>query len=133
MKKQKVKAWFIPENIYQVPINLLVSTDKKAVVEWLEKNYHKGEESDYAFLSDSANGHFLWEKGNRQVVIWIKDPNDIPCLSHEIIHYVIAVLEHRGVPLTEHCSEAFTYFHQSILTHAMLALGHQKLCGKNIL
>lgn len=132
MKKTKVRHWFLPENVYQVPINFLVSTDRHAVIEWLEKNYRKGEKTDYAFLSESAKGHFLWEQGHTQAVVWIHDPDDIPCLSHELIHYTIAVLEHRGVPITEQCSEAFTYLHQSVLTHAMFVLGHRKLCGKNL-
>jgi len=130
--KRKVYHWLMPENTYRVPINLLLVKDHEAGIAWIEKHYRKRKEVDYSFIKKSAGGHFLWEGGNDETIVWITDEDDITCLAHELNHYTIAVLEHRGVPINEACSEAFTYLHQGVFIQALLCLGHRKIAGKSV-
>lgn len=127
MKKSKAKVWLIAENNYRVPINLILSKERDAAVDWIAKNYaDKGE--DLSFIS-KAGGHFLWKAKKKDVCIIITDPNDLPCLAHELLHYAVAVLEHRGVPIDDKTSEALTYLHQGVYISCLLALGHKKFAG----
>lgn len=126
-KKTKAKAWLIPENTYRVPIWLVVG-DQKSGIEWIKK-YYADKDEDLSFLSPTCQGHFLWKAKKKDVVVWIKDKNDLPCLAHELLHYAIAVLELRGVPVDEKTSEALTYLHQCVFIHSLIILGHKKLAG----
>lgn len=129
-RKTKVRYWYIPENVYGVPINLIITPSKAAGQEWMRKNYClEGEKADLSFMGELGVGSFFWDKGVKDTVIWLKDGDDITCLAHELAHYTIAVLEHRGVPITEATSEAFTYLQQGMFIACLDALGKRKLCG----
>ena len=129
MKKiHKVFHWLIPENVYRVPINILLVKEHDAGIEWVRKNYaDKGD--DLSFIK-KAGGHYYSKRSRTDVVVWISDENDLPCLAHELIHYAVDTLENRGVPTDEKTSEALTYLHQSVFISCLLALGHKKYAGK---
>ena len=121
MKKNKGKAKqkiYVKEEVYMSAAYVLLNYKPKEVVPQVDKIM--GGHSDNLDDMDNFNGrHFVVEnlkrKGDNKLerFVWVKNfdwtCSNIACLTHEILHLVLRILDDRGVPIKEQNSEAIAY------------------------
>lgn len=115
----------IPENVYRIPLRLLVGADRKKASRQI-RECCPGWTQD---LPPESFGRCMFSERDRTLVVWIHSARDLPVLLHELTHATFFVLENRGVPTTAEADEAFTYLLQYFLTSALRAVGLKKLSG----
>ncbi len=129
MKKNII---LIPENLYRQPVWLIVghAWDSKEVQRFLDKDMGMKEEDKRRIKPSSRTGaKWVIDDDTRKSFIWVNPDvrGQLPMLVHEIAHLCIYVLEDRGLPINEACSEAFTYLMEYYSNEAFYHLGLGKM------
>lgn len=104
----------IKEEHFRAPLSWLICTEE----EYLEKVKSIGFDDEYKL---GADGHFWY--GGGYSVLWVncnlnKDKFFLT-LAHELLHYVIATLYRKGVPISYENDESITYFYEKMLGRCM--------------
>ena len=113
-----MKILKIKEDHYKAPLSLITDCDAEEFVTFMQKQ-HPGHE-----ISTATNGQMVSWGG--YFIVWVDKNVTIdkyfPILVHELLHYCIAVLDDRGVPVTSENDEDIAYFHEKMLKECMKKL-----------
>ena len=110
----------IPDGIYDGCFTVFIGEHAK-MEKWLGKRYPGVSISDDNNLGES----FIIESKDKIIVnvIWLQKYNhslsDQGVLVHELLHYTIRELKHRGFILNNGSEEAYTYFLESVYKNAL--------------
>jgi hypothetical protein len=110
----------IPDGIYDGCFTVFIGEHAK-MEKWLGKRYPGVSISDDNNLGES----FIIESKDKIIinVIWLQKFNhsiyDQGVLVHELLHYTLRELRHRGFILNNGSEEAFTYFLESVYKNAL--------------
>ncbi len=128
----KKKIVLIPENLYRQPVWLIIgyTWDSKELQRFLDKNMDMKEEEKRRIKPRNRTGaKWVIDDDTGKSFIWV-DPGvrgQLPVLVHEIGHLCIYVMESRGLPINEACSEAFAYLMEYYSNEAFYHLGLGKM------
>ncbi len=109
-KKRTLREIFIPVNVYDSQVIVLIGHTKEEVLKWIDKNV----EDD---VKESAKGIVDVQSYTRArtaclhgggSIIWIIKENK-PVLIHELFHSTAYMLREKGIPLTQESEEAYAY------------------------
>ena len=76
------------------------------------------EQTDETLDAHNGMGRAYLKKGSC-FVLWVEDETNFPSLAHEALHITAAILEQRGLTLSESSEEAYTYTMEDILRQVL--------------
>lgn len=106
-----VKEIHLFDKVYRNALTLFLADDPAEVDKFLDdigfkgdRIIHKNHQAAYYRIRLDEN-----EAGNDGSMLWMK-VKDIPCLVHELSHFIFQEFTEKAVPLTLENDEAFAYY-----------------------
>lgn len=125
MKKRTFEQYLISENVYRCPVLFLVGDEEKSRKAMIKE---LGDDKDFDFVKDmsfkSKSAKTIFRA--RGCVIWLRDRDNLPALVHEIMHYVLYILEARGVIIESRNDEPAAYLAEYMFNMCITNLGLKK-------
>lgn len=126
-KAMKRSIYDIGEDIYCTHVTIVVNCDFPSFVKWLKRHTNE----DLSDLGEYEAGQGLHigiknKSGQPSHAIWIKHFDwtipDMGVLAHELIHFIMAVLHQKRIPIRQENDEVFAYLYEYYFTQAFRKL-----------
>jgi hypothetical protein len=111
-KKRTLREIFIPLEIFNSQVVVLVGHTQYEVLEWIKKNIEKPEHKSLALeamkdVSITHRGRTILLSGGGSIVWIIEQKNST--IVHELFHSTCHILKNRETPLSEDTEEVYAY------------------------
>lgn len=105
MKKKTI--FFVEEDVFRTVLTIIGNCSYKEMEHWVKNRSKKYQESKEETGENTIGTTFpiTDDKGNFSRIVWIHHlnlhPDSIACLTHELFHVVIRVMQGKGIVTTE--------------------------------
>lgn len=122
--RENMKYFYIQGEDIPYNLNFVVNCSFDYFVRYLKlKLKLKLKDKTIELKDDFLDGLFITleneEKKELSRWIWVKEfnwtINEQSMMAHEIIHFVMAILDHKEIPISKQNEEIFAYLYQSII------------------
>lgn len=114
MKKPKrtLREIFIPLEIFNSQVVVLIGHTQNEVLDWIKKNIDKPEHKSLALeamtnIPNNVRGRTVLLSGGGSIIWIIEQKNST--IVHELFHSTYHILKNREIPLSEDTEEVYAY------------------------